>query len=672
MPLLDRCPLVTGFTVLFLYQVHASKQSLLILLFLYINFIYLTRIKALGVLLKLCSPLLILQCLSRKLNFSDLLLKGVLFFLISGFVAASILLFQRLEQLMDTFCFALGGAILYLSFSINHMFVHGYLVAPANLSQYYYATIVCVAQFIFASAYVVLRMKGQYECYGVFTRRPFHQVLSVLYHLLFCLPAILHIIGVSPRVTEQLPMLCAAITNLELMGAVIGRVPRVIDTVEKNIISLKMLLRLHGIQLVIESQWVRLRVPTVLQTYWLCKLGVDILLMAVQEKILDTGENNESVTFYDMDVQSDLVSMNFKGQGHAAPENQMDNGVYFDRGYIVNSTQTVLLKGCDGVIPLLGMTTVLSKLTHYLGLFLALMVGSNNEDDKNMGTMCGILFFVLALQTGLTRLEPSKRLIRLYRNLCLLSTAILHFIHSMVHPVLMNISATRAVPTSKHLRVLSMCVFLLVFPVCLLCYLWTRNTVSPWLLAVTAFSTEVMIKVMISLLIYALFMLDSLHDGFWERLDDYIYYIKGTGNTIEFLFGIFLFCNGAWILLFESGGMIRAVMMCIHAYFNIWMQACEGWKVFMQRRTAVHKINSLPEATEEQLLQHNDVCAICHETLESARITACHHYFHGVCLRKWLYHQDRCPMCHQSIYKQSQVQSPAQNTPPPQPHNHQD
>nr|KAG5687011.1 hypothetical protein BaRGS_003571 [Batillaria attramentaria] len=40
--------------------------------------------------------------------------------------------------------------------------------------------------------------------------------------------------------------------------------------------------------------------------------------------------------------------------------------------------------------------------------------------------------------TGLTGMEVEKRLVRLYRNFCLLSTAILHFIHSMVNPLLMN------------------------------------------------------------------------------------------------------------------------------------------------------------------------------------------------------------------------------------------
>ena len=71
-------------------------------------------------------------------------------------------------------------------------------------------------------------------------------------------------------------------------------------------------------------------------------------------------------------------------------------------------------------------------------------------------------------------------------------------------------------------------------------------------------------------------MIDAFRTQMWEKLDDYVYYIRSTGNSIEFIFGIFLFFNGAWILLFESGGTIRALMMCIHAYFNIWLQAKAG------------------------------------------------------------------------------------------------
>jgi E3 ubiquitin-protein ligase RNF139 len=37
--------------------------------------------------------------------------------------------------------------------------------------------------------------------------------------------------------------------------------------------------------------------------------------------------------------------------------------------------------------------------------------------------------------------------------------------------------------------------------------------------------------------------------------------------------------------------------------------------------------------------------------MKNAKITRCNHFFHGVCLRKWLYVQDRCPLCHDILYK---------------------
>ena len=130
-------------------------------------------------------------------------------------------------------------------------------------------------------------------------------------------------------------------------------------------------------------------------------------------------------------------------------------------------------------------------------------------------------------------------------------------------------------------------------------------------------------------------------------------YFRSFGNSVEFTFGIILFCNGFWILVFESGGTIRAFMMCVHAYFNLWCEAKAGWSVFMKRKHAVNKINSLPEANEQQLRELADVCAICYQEMETAKMTKCNHFFHGVCLRKWLYVQDRCPLCHKVMYKVS-------------------
>lgn len=57
--------------------------------------------------------------------------------------------------------------------------------------------------------------------------------------------------------------------------------------------------------------------------------------------------------------------------------------------------------------------------------------------------------------------------------------------------------------------------------------------------------------------------------------------------------------------------------------------------------------------------------------MTSAVITYCGHFFHGICLRKWLYVQETCPMCHKPI--RPSTSEPASgdahpNPPQPQPH----
>ena len=38
--------------------------------------------------------------------------------------------------------------------------------------------------------------------------------------------------------------------------------------------------------------------------------------------------------------------------------------------------------------------------------------------------------------------------------------------------------------------------------------------------------------------------------------------------------------------------------------------------------------------------------------MTNAKVTRCRHFFHSVCLRKWLYMQDTCPLCHAVLYKE--------------------
>jgi len=286
-----------------------------------------------------------------------------------------------------------------------------------------------------------------------------------------------------------------------------------------------------GLNTFLETEWGRLRVPTVLRTFWLSRLA---LMMLVHQPI------------------NPIISMNS----------------------LFTCVKAVLIRGSETVISVLGMTSIVSSLSHWFGVFFQIVLKTEDDEEKSVASVSAVLFFVLALQTGLTGMESEKRFHQICKNLCLLLTAILHFIHSMVQPVLMSLSASRSSNKSSHLRALSICLFLVLTPSVLVYTLWLNFKVGTWLLAVTAFCIEVVVKVLVTITIYALFMWDAhCQDGLWESLDDCVYYIRAFGNTVEFGFAVFLFFNGGWILVFESGGTIRAVMMLIHAYFNIWCEA---------------------------------------------------------------------------------------------------
>ncbi|KAK1172490.1 E3 ubiquitin-protein ligase RNF139 [Acipenser oxyrinchus oxyrinchus] len=377
--------------------------------------------------------------------------------------------------------------------------------------------------------------------------------------------------------------------------------------------------RIYGVQLLVEDTWKRIRFPDVLRVFWLTRLTAQAIILVYVVKVAGNDEGNQHYFISWDDFWEVLCNL--------------------------------IISGCDSTLTVLGMSAVISSIAHYLGLGILVFIGSTEEEDKRLGFVAPVLFFVLALQTGLSGLDPEERFVRLSRNMCLLLTAILHFIHGMTDPVLMSLSASHVSSFRRHFPVLLVSLCLFVLPILLSFVLWNHYALNTWLFAVTAFCVELCLKVMVSLTVYTLFMIDGYYNVLWEKLDDYVYYVRSTGNVIEFIFGVIMFGNGAYTMMFESGSKIRACMMCLHAYFNIYLQAKNGWKTFINRRTAVKKINSLPEMKGEHLREIEDVCAICYqEFTASARITPCHHYFHALCLRKWLYIQDTCPMCHQKVY----------------------
>ncbi|XP_007520849.3 E3 ubiquitin-protein ligase RNF139 [Erinaceus europaeus] len=456
---------------------------------------------------------------------------------------------------------------------------------------------------------------------GYITLLQIHSIYSQLIILDLLVPIIGLITELPLHIRETLVFISSLILTLNTILVLAVKLKWFYYSTRYVYLLVRHMYRIYGLQLLMEDTWKRIRFPDILRVFWLTRITAQATVLMY---ILRVANETDSF-FISWDDFWDLIC-------------------------------NLIISGCDSTLTVLGMSAVISSVAHYLGLGILAFIGSTEEDDKRLGFVAPVLFFILALQTGLSGLRPEERLIRLSRNMCLLLTAVLHFIHGMTDPVLMSLSASHVSSFRRHFPVLFVSACLFILPVLLSYVLWHHYALNTWLFAVTAFCVELCLKVIVSLTVYTLFMIDGYYNVLWEKLDDYVYYVRSTGNIIEFIFGVVMFGNGAYTMMFESGSKIRACMMCLHAYFNIYLQAKNGWKTFMNRRTAVKKINSLPEIKGSRLQEIDDVCAICyHEFTTAARITPCNHYFHALCLRKWLYIQDTCPMCHQKVYIEDDI-----------------
>ncbi|CAF0897404.1 unnamed protein product [Brachionus calyciflorus] len=360
----------------------------------------------------------------------------------------------------------------------------------------------------------------------------------------------------------------------------------------------------------------------------------------------------------------------------------------------------LILNQTNTLISVLCTTTAISYKFHLIGICLSKLISleeenvENPEDIRNIGQVTAVLFFLLNLQSNITSLTGFERIEKFYRNYSLLFIAVLHYYHGTVDHKLtaLRTMARNVNNRSEHIRTLTISLFLIVIPILILSVIWKYFPISTWLLSASAFNIELIVKVIVSLLMYLVNCLETMQAendakkddvvdydstqelNFYDKYDTYIYYIKAFGHVFEFFVAIFLFVNGAYILFFESYGAIRAIMMCLHAYFHIWSQAWLGWNSFKVRRQVIQgfrqfrKFNGInykeivkrkyPELNEDQLTKEYDEklcdnCAICLDEirLQVALITRCDHVFHFTCLRRWLYEHRQCPVCKKDAYE---------------------
>lgn len=230
--------------------------------------------------------------------------------------------------------------------------------------------------------------------------------------------------------------------------------------------------------------------------------------------------------------------------------------------------------------------------------------------------------------------------------------AVLIFLHLMVQLCkdrFEYLSFSPTTPMSSHVRVLALLVSMLVCcgGLAVLCglvgSLYGMHTVAfmaAECLLVTVRTGHVITR-------YSIHLWDLNHEGTWESKGTYVYYT-------DFIMELTLLCLD----------LMHHIHMLL--FGNIWLSMA-SLVIFMQlrylfyevqRRIRRHKnylrvIDNMESrfavATPEELVANNDDCAICWDSMTSARKLPCGHLFHNSCLRSWLEQDTSCPTCRMSL-----------------------
>lgn len=303
---------------------------------------------------------------------------------------------------------------------------------------------------------------------------------------------------------------------------------------------------------------------------------------------------------------------------------------------------------------------VLTLCKFYLQGYRAFM----NDNTMHRGMTEGITLLILAVQTGLIELQVIHRAFLLSIILFIVVASILQSMLEIADPIVLALGASRDKSLWKHFRAVSLCLFLLIFPAYMAYMICQFFHMDFWLLIIISSSILTSLQVLGTLLIYVLFMVEEFRKAPVENMDEVIYCVNGTYRLLEFLVAVCVVCYGVSETVFGEWSVMGSTIILVHSYYNVWLRAQLGWQSFLLRRDAVNKIKSLPTASNTQLEQYNDICAICFQDMTSAVITPCSHFFHAGCLKKWLYVQETCPLCHSQLKSQSPTNGGAtQDTP---------
>jgi len=126
-----------------------------------------------------------------------------------------------------------------------------------------------------------------------------------------------------------------------------------------------------GLTALLENEWVRLRVPTVLRTFWMLRVAEHTI--------------------------ASLSNCFLKDQEHSPVDASACT-----TETMMQLPRELLVTGCETQTAVLGMTSVISFLCHYVGNFFQWILLTEDEDDRSIGESLQLLDQILVAKNQYT------------------------------------------------------------------------------------------------------------------------------------------------------------------------------------------------------------------------------------------------------------------------------
>lgn len=511
--------------------------------------------------------------------------------------------------------------------------LHGFLLLllplrhVRTLYTHFVSGAIIVSCHVVSAYYVDLEMSKKEVEDPYFLRRQiamllFHGALSGLISYLLKTPWLstlpvssVYVLPVMARLAnlplDTLPFFhnfCSAATGFHVFLYITYQIPNVLDCAKIAYMDALSVTEAYGVGTLFTLLWNKLFVPTHFALFWLIEFFIKLIGNMYHVEKLPWG----------------------------------------DEWYII--ILTTISSICASPVTLVATSVSVSYLSYFTlcstKAYLQGLSAFLHNNPMHSGWTEGLTLILLSIQTGLIEMKMPARMAVMTIILFIVLSSLLQSMLEIAEPVVLALSASRSRSIWRHVRALSLCLALLIFPLYLTKVLSAVFPIDFWMMIVLSSCTLTSVQVLDLLVVHSLFLYDSARSEPWENLDDIVYYTRAVTKVLEFFVAIFVVGMGLWESTSGKWNWLNASILLVHCYINVWQRLQTGWRSFLLRREAAKKAKSLPSATAEQLARLDDVCSICFGNMKVACVTPCQHFFHRTCLRKWLYVQDKCPLCH--------------------------